>query len=51
MQTDRLGCVPLYYASDRHRIAVSPSIGKLLALGAPGTLDDEGMSVFLRPHP
>lgn len=48
VQNDRLGCFPLYYATYGRYIAVSPSIAKLLALGAPGTLDDEGMSVFLR---
>lgn len=48
VQNDRLGCFPLYYAAYADRIAVAPSIPRLLELGAPGTLDDEGLSVFLR---
>jgi asparagine synthase (glutamine-hydrolysing) len=45
---DRYGFYPLYYFCDNDRIAVSPSLTKLLTLGAPTELDEEGMAVFLR---
>jgi len=45
---DRNATYPLYYFLKQGEIAVSTSIPKLIELGAPVTLDDAGMAVFLR---
>jgi len=45
---DRYGCSPLFYGADSSSIAVSPSITRLLQLGAKPTLDFAALSVFLR---
>jgi asparagine synthase (glutamine-hydrolysing) len=45
---DAGGFQPLYYLAASDRVAVSPSIGRLLSLGIPTELDDRALSVFLR---
>ena len=45
---DRYGFYPLYYFCDKDRVAVSPSMTKLLTMGASTELDEEGLAVFLR---
>lgn len=45
---DAGGFQPLYYLASTDRVAISPSIGRLLSLGAPTELDDTALSVFLR---
>ncbi|PWF47921.1 asparagine synthase [Massilia glaciei] len=45
---DRHGFYPLFYASWDGSFAISPSIDRLLALGAPAMLDTRALSVFLR---
>ena len=47
-RTGFFGFRPLFYWEHRDGIAVSPSLVRLLALGAPAALDDEAMAVFLR---
>jgi asparagine synthase (glutamine-hydrolysing) len=46
--TDRFGVQPLFYATDRNTIRISPSIGALLRTGAARDLDDSALAVFLR---
>jgi asparagine synthase (glutamine-hydrolysing) len=48
LDTDRYGMYPCYYCVDSNTLRVSPSIPRLLADGAPATLDDEALAVFLR---
>lgn len=48
VQNDRLGFYPLYYSVQNAALLVSPSIPQLLARGVSRTLDDEGLSTFLR---
>lgn len=48
VRNDRYGFYPLYYFTRNNEIALSPSLTKLIALGAPTDLDDAGMAVFLR---
>lgn len=45
---DRYGMHPLYYVAAGPRLGISPSIPRLLAGGAPVTLDFDALSVFLR---
>ena len=45
---DRYGFYPLYYFVGKDEIAVSTSLTKLIALGAPTDLDEAGLAVFLR---
>lgn len=45
---DRYGLFPLFYSCWDGAIAISSSIPRLLAAGAPGALDEQAMSVFLR---
>ena len=42
LENDRYGLQPLYYFSDNGRCALSPSVSKLIELGAPSDLDFEG---------
>ena len=44
----RYGFYPLYYFADSERFGISPSLPKLLELGAPTPLNDTAMAVFLR---
>ena len=37
------GFQPLYYLASTDRVAISPSIGRLLSLGAPTELDDTAL--------
>jgi asparagine synthase (glutamine-hydrolysing) len=46
--TDRFGFRPLFYWAHRGGIAISSSLVKLLALGAPAELDEAAVAVFLR---
>lgn len=48
VHTDRLGFFPLFYFADDHRFCVSPSLGVLLAQGAPRELDLDAIGVFMR---
>ena len=48
IRNDRYGFLPLYYFVSPFEIGVSPSISRLLSLGASSDLDDGAMSVFLR---
>ncbi len=48
VRNDRYGFYPLYYWAQDGAVAVSPSIPKLLAEGAPTELDVVGLAVFLR---
>ncbi len=48
VRNDRYGFYPLYYWAQDGAVAVSPSIPKLLAEGAPTELDAAGLAVFLR---
>lgn len=45
---DPYGMVPLFYWATPDRIAVAPRAEELLALGAPGDLDEDALAVFLR---
>lgn len=47
-RTDPWGFTSIFYWVHRDGIAVSSSLVRLLALGAPRELDDEAMAVFLR---
>jgi hypothetical protein len=47
LENDRYGLQPLYYFSDKGRFALSPSVSKLIELGAPSDLDFEALAVFL----
>jgi asparagine synthase (glutamine-hydrolysing) len=47
LENDRYGLQPLYYFSDKGRCALSPSVSKLIELGAPTDLDFEALAVFL----
>jgi hypothetical protein len=48
VRNDRYGFYPLYYFAQAGEIAISTSITTLLQLGAPATIDEPGMAVFLR---
>jgi asparagine synthase (glutamine-hydrolysing) len=48
LSTDRYGTYPCYYSLGPNTLRVSPSIPRLLADGAPVTLDDEALAVFFR---
>jgi hypothetical protein len=48
VRNDRYGVAPLFFVAEKDRVAVSPSIATLLAQGAPATLDDAAIAVFLR---
>jgi len=48
IECDRLGVHPLFIWCDRSRIAVSPSIPRLLRLGAPRDMDFPAFAAFLR---
>ena len=48
VRNDRYGFYPLYYYTRDGEIALSPSIARLLALGAPPEFDEAGLAVFLR---
>lgn len=48
IEHDPFGLLPLYEWRTSQSIAISTSPLKLLALGAPGTLDDSALAVFLR---
>ena len=48
VETDRYGFYPLYYFVANGECAVSPSLVKLVELGAPTEWDYEGLAVFLR---
>ncbi len=48
VRNDRYGFYPLYYYTREGEIALSPSIARLLALGAPPEFDEAGLAVFLR---
>jgi len=45
---DRYGFHPLFYFSHENSVGISRSVIKLLELGAPTDLDEEGLAVFLR---
>lgn len=45
---DRYGFHPLFYWAQPRSIVVSPSLVKLIELGAPRDLDDEAIAAFLR---
>ncbi len=47
-RTDRFGCYPVYYFVRGGDVALSPSIPRLLRLGAPSTLDVPALALFLR---
>ena len=47
LENDRYGLQPLYYFSDKGRCGLSPSVSKLIELGAPSDLDIEALAVFL----
>lgn len=48
VRNDRYGFYPLYYFVGKDEIAVSTSLTKLIAIGAPTDLDEAGLAVFLR---
>lgn len=48
VRNDRYGFYPLYYFVGKGEIAVSTSLTKLIAVGAPTHLDEVGLAVFLR---
>lgn len=48
VETDRYGFYPLYYFVANGECAVSPSLVKLVELGAPTEWDYQGLAVFLR---
>lgn len=48
LRNDRYGMFPVYYWATDRTIAISPSIGRLLQLGAPGEFDDHGIAAYLR---
>ena len=48
VRNDRYGFYPVYYFVGKDEIAVSTSLSKLIALGAPTHLDEAGLAVFLR---
>jgi asparagine synthase (glutamine-hydrolysing) len=47
LANDRYGLQPLYYFSHEGRAALSPSVSKLIELGAPSELDVDALAVFL----
>jgi asparagine synthase (glutamine-hydrolysing) len=47
-QNDRYGFRPLFYFERGETIGISPSVTRLLQLGAPAALDVAAVSVFLR---
>jgi hypothetical protein len=48
VQNDRYGFYPLFYSVSAGSICLSPSLPRLLMEGAPRTIDDTAMAVFLR---
>lgn len=48
IENDRYGFYPLYYYCTHNEVCVSTSIMRLIAEGAPKTLDYTALSVFLR---
>jgi hypothetical protein len=44
VRVDRYGFYPLFYFARPGEIALSPSITRLIALGAPTELDDQGFA-------
>src|SRR6185436_3665545 len=48
VRNDRYGFYPMYYFVGKDEVAVSTSLSKLIALGAPTHLDEAGLAVFLR---
>ena len=48
LKNDRCGMYPVYYCCTDQSISVSPSITKLLSLGADPELDEDAFAVFLR---
>lgn len=47
VETDRYGMYPLFVHATRREVMVSPSIPRLLELGAPADLDLDALAVFL----
>ncbi|HSK73909.1 MAG TPA: asparagine synthetase B family protein [Pyrinomonadaceae bacterium] len=45
---DRYGFYPMFYAEDKGKFAVSPSLTKLIELGFSQDFDEDAFSVFLR---
>lgn len=48
LRNDRFGFYPLYYFRAGNGFGISDSVVELLRQGAPGTLDDDAIAVFLR---
>ena len=48
IENDRYGFYPLFYCALPDRLLVSPSLPRLLTLGAPADFDEDGLAVFLR---
>ena len=48
VSNDRYGFYPLFHCARANEIMLSPSIPRLLELGAPTELDEAGLAVFLR---
>jgi asparagine synthase (glutamine-hydrolysing) len=48
LQSDRFGLFPVFYYHRPDRIGLSNSLLDLIQLGAPTTLDDDALAVFLR---
>ena len=47
VENDRYGLYPLYYHATDDRVAVSPSVPRLLGLGLPRDLDEDALAAFL----
>ncbi len=48
VRNDRYGLIPTYYAMRNDGFAISTSIERLIANGAPTEFDEDGLAVFLR---
>lgn len=48
LRNDRYGCFPIFYFCREDELCVSPSLPKLLELGAPREFDDAALAVFIR---
>src|SRR5439155_1603673 len=48
VRNDRYGVHPLFYYATANEIAVSTSVARLLAGGAPADFDGDAIAVFLR---